>query len=103
MGLWYVVTAGTTGRPIWLHSTTYKVCPHIDLVNAGATDIYIKASTLSSGSSESSGFVIHSSNTLNTRLDPWDDLHVYTTNATCLVGVHVYGEYASTEPNHTAS
>ena len=101
--LFYTVSAGTTGRPIFLNTSDNQSYPHVDLVNQGATAIMIKGSSLSSGSSESSGFAILSSHSYGMVLSPGENVHVYTTNATCNVAVHVWGEVAATEPDHTAS
>jgi hypothetical protein len=86
----FVVSAGTTGRCIYSNQIGF---PHIRLYNSGAASVYIKNTSMSSGSSESSGFQIASSSYSHEfQLYPGDSLHVYTTAATCAVQCHIWGD-----------
>jgi hypothetical protein len=98
--VFFAQSAGTTGRPIWENPSSGMCYPHVRLFNAGATDVFLRGSSMSSGSSESSGFLIKSSQySHEMMLAPGDALHCFTTNATCVVHVHVWGELHSlTEP-----
>ncbi len=91
--LLYSFACGSTGRKVFENPSSHRCYPHIRLFNAGATDAYLKASSNSSGSSESSGFCLKSSQySADIEMQPGDAMYAYTTNATCGLQVHVWGE-----------
>lgn len=77
--------------------------PHVKLFNAGATEVYFRTSTMSSGSSESSGYPLKSSQYSHEfQMSPGDNLYCFTTAATCLVYCHVWGDSTAEPPAQTS-
>ena len=91
--LMYQFSAGSTGRKIWENPSTAVSYPKIRIFNSGATDAYLRASSCSSGSSESSGFMIRSSQySHEITMNPGEALYAYTTAGTAYLQVSVWGE-----------
>jgi len=87
--LFFVQSIQTTCRPLWENPSSYRCYPRIRLFNAGATDVFLRTSTMSSGSSESSGICLKSSQYSHDWLMyPGDNLYAFTTGTAC--NVHVF-------------
>ncbi|MDD5366926.1 MAG: hypothetical protein PHR30_16435 [Gallionellaceae bacterium] len=96
----FEVSAGTTARLIWANTNGF---PWVHVKNIGTTGSYLKGSTLSSGSSESTGFYLSSGlDTHLCQLYPGDKLYIYTSGATNLAEVHVWGDLTDTQPTATS-
>ncbi len=96
----FEVSAGTTARLVWANTAGF---PWVHITNMGTSASYLKGSTLSSGSSESSGYYLSSGLAEHLcQLWPGDKLYIYTTGATHLAEVHVWGDLTDTQPTATS-
>jgi hypothetical protein len=94
------MSAGTTARLAWANTAGF---PYIRLKNDGTSGTWIRATTLSSGSSEATGFYVSSGTYSHEwQLWPGDKVYVYTTGATHSVQVHVWGELTDSQPTATS-
>lgn len=84
-------TANTTDNEQFAVGTTERGYYHVRVRNPGSSSFYLRTSTMTTGSSASTGYIVYATSVSHEFImGPGDKVFAYTTGSTVAVHLHVW-------------